>query len=117
MSRRIEIAAAYRDGISNSALTLPAHLEKCTPSYHQYVLRSERRDDLKAWLHEKKIITGIHYPVPVHRMPAYAFLGGEALDLPVTDRLAARILSLPVHDGLTPDETHLVIEAANSFPG
>ena len=113
--RRLQIAAIYDAEIANPSVIKPDHSKDCSPSYHQYVIRSNDRDTLKSSLLDRSIATGIHYPVPVHLMPAYTFLGGDSLDLPVTTREAGRILSLPVHDGLNLEEAHDVAAAVNAF--
>lgn len=115
LARRVEIASIYDEMISHPAVVKPAWADACTPSFHQYVIRCDQRDRLAQWLEEREVATAVHYPVPVHLMPAYRFLGGESLDLPVTVRQADRILSLPVHDALTNDEARRVVTAVNSF--
>ena len=64
--------------------------------FHLYVIRSSRRDDLLTHLQEKGVGAGIHYPVPLHRQPAYAD-GYRALTLPATEAAAAEVVSLPVY--------------------
>ena len=115
LARRIETASHYNERIVNPAVTKPICAETCTPSYHQYVVRSDHRDQLATWLRQHDILTGIHYPVPVHLMPAYRFLDDGSLDLPVTTREARRILSLPIHDALTHEEVDHVISTINAF--
>lgn len=88
------------------------------PVYHQYVLRHGRRDALKAALAKHGVMTNIHYPVPVHKQPAYE---GRILitsgGLPATERLAADVLSLPMFPQLTDSELAQVIEAVRRSLG
>jgi dTDP-4-amino-4,6-dideoxygalactose transaminase len=63
--------------------------------YHLYVIRHPRRDELRENLQKNGIGALIHYPIPIHRQPAYADLGLSSGSLPVTERLAGEILSLP----------------------
>lgn len=77
--------------------------------YHQYTVRHDRRDDLLEALAQRGIETGVFYPVPTHRLPAYA----DAAVLEATDRAAAEVLSLPVRPDLTTEEVGLVVEAVN----
>ena len=67
-----------------------------TPVYHLYVVRVAERDQVQARLTAAGIGTGIHYPVPVHLQKAYSSLGYRAGDLPLTERLAREVLSLPM---------------------
>jgi dTDP-4-amino-4,6-dideoxygalactose transaminase len=84
-------------------------------SYHQYVIRHPDRERLKARLESKGIGTAIHYPVPVHRQPAYE--GRFAIDpggLDTTEVVAREILSLPMFPELTDDRVERVIDAVRS---
>ena len=76
--------------------------------YHLYVVRVRNRDRVQAQLAEAGIGTGIHYPVPVHLQRAYASLGYQKGDLPVTEKLAAEILSLPMFPHLAADDQERV---------
>jgi dTDP-4-amino-4,6-dideoxygalactose transaminase len=78
------------------------------PTYHQYVVRLSERDPARDALAEAGVATGIHYPIPLHRQPALAELGG--FELPVADRLAAEVLSLPVFPELADGERDFVAE-------
>jgi dTDP-4-amino-4,6-dideoxygalactose transaminase len=77
--------------------------------YHLYVVRVSRRDQVLAQIAEAGIGTGIHYPVPVHLQNAYADLGYQKGDLPVTERLASEILSLPMFPHLTAEDQQRVV--------
>ena len=83
--------------------------------YHQYVVRHQRRDELKESLLRQGIEAQIHYPIPVHRQPAYADLGYQTGSLPVTEQISSEILSLPMYAGLTSAELESVANAVNSF--
>lgn len=87
---------------------VPAHK---THVYHQYTIRSRRRDALAARLKEAGIGFGIYYETPIHRQECYQEGAGETPpDLPVTDQVATEVLSLPVHHNLEAREIHEVIE-------
>jgi dTDP-4-amino-4,6-dideoxygalactose transaminase len=114
--RRRRIAGRYASGLAGSAFTLPAPIEGTRHVYHQYVIRSPRRDLLRAFLAERGVNTLVHYPVPVHLQPAYQ--GRIALapgGLPVTERVCNEILSLPLHPRLTDAEVDAVCEALLAF--
>jgi dTDP-4-amino-4,6-dideoxygalactose transaminase len=98
-------ALADVDGIDPIRL-----LPKATSAYHQYVVTLKGRDDAAAHLEARGIATGLHYPVPIHRQPALAGLAGERA-LPNAERLAQRVLSLPISPELTPEQLESVIEA------
>lgn len=113
LARRRRVAALYDAHIRNPEITLPPRQEGVEASYHQYVVRCRDHAAVIDALKAADIGFGIHYPTPVHRMPAYAFLGGETLDLPVTTRACQHILSLPIHEALTDDEALEVAETLN----
>jgi dTDP-4-amino-4,6-dideoxygalactose transaminase len=113
--RRAEIAAAYDHGLKETGLVLPSRHGEVTHAYHQYVVRSNARDVLRARLSERGIGTNIHYPVPVHRQPAYA--QRVALDpgsLRETERAALEVLSLPMYPELTDQAVRAVIDAVHA---
>jgi dTDP-4-amino-4,6-dideoxygalactose transaminase len=78
--------------------------------YHLYVIEVEERDAVRAALDAAGVDTGIHYPVPLHLTPAYRSLGYARGDFPVAERLADRILSLPMHPYLTPEQIEYVAQ-------
>ena len=78
--------------------------------YHLYVVRVSHRDQVQAQLAEAGIGTGIHYPVPVHLQNAYAYLGYQKGDLPLTEKFASEILSLPMFPHLTAEEQQRVVQ-------
>ena len=100
--RRVAIAAAYHAGLADTGLTLPALRSGTTHVYHQYVVRHPDRDHLRGRLQDRGVGTNIHYPVPVHRQPAYAGrLECDPNGLGITEALAGEILSLPMYPELT----------------
>jgi dTDP-4-amino-4,6-dideoxygalactose transaminase len=115
-ARRRELADAYTSRLAGSAFVLPAPVAGTKHVFHQYVIRSPRRDQLRAFLSEKGVNTLIHYPVPVHLQPAYQ--GRITLapnGLPVTERICDEILSLPMHPQLGDAEVEAVCEALLAF--
>jgi dTDP-4-amino-4,6-dideoxygalactose transaminase len=100
--RRATIAAAYDSGLVGTGLVLPKKRRGATHVYHQYVVQHPHRDRFCARLKDRGIGTNIHYPLPVHRQPAYAGrleVGNGGLD--TTDAVAAHILSLPMYPELS----------------
>ena len=105
-SRR-RIAAIY-DAMLPEAARPVATTDGARHAENLYVVRIADRDDVKAELAAAGIGTGIHYPFPIHLMRAYEFLGHKSGDLPVTERLAGEILSLPMYPELpTADAEHV----------
>ena len=117
-ARRIAIADHYREGLAGSTLTPPATRADDSHAYHLYVVQSDRRDALKTHLAADQIGSAVHYPVPVHRQAGY----GEKVvvpksGLPVTDRLAGRILSLPIYPELSEGEVDRVVASIRRYYG
>jgi dTDP-4-amino-4,6-dideoxygalactose transaminase len=83
--------------------------------YHQYVIQTAARDAFREHLNAAGIATGIHYPIPIHRSPAYAALGMGPGTLPTVERLAGRICSLPIFPGLTQFQVGQVARAVADF--
>jgi dTDP-4-amino-4,6-dideoxygalactose transaminase len=111
--RRVLIAEHYRSRLAASTVRLPQTRKGCDHVFHQFVVRSDRRDALKEWLARKEVGTLIHYPVPVHQQPAYAS-GQPTLD--ETERAAREILSLPIFPELTMEQVDRVADAILEFP-
>jgi dTDP-4-amino-4,6-dideoxygalactose transaminase len=86
----------------------PASRPGAEPVFHLYVVRHPRRDLLLEALAERGIQTLIHYPIPVHLQPAFADLGYAEGALPVTERVAREILSLPLYVGLFPRDVEFI---------
>jgi dTDP-4-amino-4,6-dideoxygalactose transaminase len=83
--------------------------------YHLYVVESDQRDALKAALNDRGIATDIHYPLPSHLQPASADLGYAAGALPHTERLAGRVLSLPMYPELPLEHVERVAEQVGAL--
>ncbi len=112
---RRRLAARYSDLLADSPLTLPAEAPDAASAWHLYVVRSEQRDELLAFLNDHGVAAGIHYPVPLHLQPAYADLGYRPGDLPVTEAVASTCLSLPLYPELCHDQQDRVVELLYAF--
>jgi dTDP-4-amino-4,6-dideoxygalactose transaminase len=112
-ARRREIGARYSAGIRNDAIELPPPSGE-DDVRHLFVVRSDRRQALRDHLAAAGVQTDIHYPAPDHRQPCHA---GRYRDvaLPVTERDAERVLTLPCFPEMTDDEVSEVIQACNRF--
>jgi dTDP-4-amino-4,6-dideoxygalactose transaminase len=106
--RRIEIAARYRDRLSESGAELPLVAPQARHVYHLFVARLPRRDTVRAALEEQGIRTGIHYPVPCHLQPPLARYATSSL--PVVERTAAELVSLPMFPHMTNEQVDFVCD-------
>jgi dTDP-4-amino-4,6-dideoxygalactose transaminase len=95
-ARRADIAARYTSALAGTCLELPAVPGWAEPVWHLYVVRSARRDALREALAEAGIGSLIHYPTPPHLQPAYADAGYAKEQFPIAERMAGRLLSLPM---------------------
>ena len=115
-ARRQAIAARYDKGLSGLPLALPRRRADCGHVFHQYVIRSAKRDRLREHLRAAQIGTGIHYPVPVHLQPAYqGRLCEFPAGLPATTRAGREILSLPIYPQLSLAAVDRVISEIRRF--
>jgi dTDP-4-amino-4,6-dideoxygalactose transaminase len=114
-TRRRELAARYARGLSGLPLQLPAERPGACHVYHLYVVRTPRRVELAAFLKERGIQTGVHYPVPTHRQPAVEHL--VPAPLPATEQLVDEILTLPISAGHTDAEIDAVSATVRAFFG
>ncbi len=113
---RRKVAARYRAGLADvPGLRLVAEDAGGSPVYHLFVVRTARRDELAAALAEQGISSAIHYPTPIHLQPAYAKLGIAEGSLPVAERAAREILSLPMFPELTDEQVDRVVAAVRVF--
>jgi dTDP-4-amino-4,6-dideoxygalactose transaminase len=114
-AEKIKICERYLNEIHNDRIELPKVRERATHIWHQFVIRCESRDDLVEYLNKRNVGTIIHYPIPPHLSEAYACLGMKKGDLPVTERCADTVLSIPLYVGMTEDEQEYVIKCLNEY--
>jgi len=103
-------AARYNALLSSAGLVLPAEMDYARHVYHVYAVQSQNRDELQKRLTAAGVQTGVHYPIPIHLQPAYASLGYKGGELPVTENLAERALSLPMFPELSDEQIGRVAE-------
>jgi dTDP-4-amino-4,6-dideoxygalactose transaminase len=106
---RRSVAAHYDRLLGKFAFARPRPPASCRHVYHVYAIELSDRDEALKSLQQAGIGVGIHYPVPVHLQKAYANLGYKAGDFPVTEKLAGRLLSLPIYPELTPEKVADVV--------
>ena len=110
-------AARYRElfADADAKIGLPYEPEWTKPVYHLFVVRTQERDELMKYLASVGIGTAIHYPIPLHLQNAYADLGYTKGDFPVTEKVAAEIVSLPMFPQLQADQQSRVASGVVSF--
>lgn len=116
-ARRRHLANLYHHHLAGLPFVLPVTRPGCEPVFHLYVIQTDHRDRLQKYLAEQGIGSAIHYPIPVHRQPAYMRPGQATPYLPVTERVCGRVLSLPLHPHLTDNQIHQVGQALAQFSG
>jgi dTDP-4-amino-4,6-dideoxygalactose transaminase len=104
---RLTEALASVDGI-----TPPTEPDGFTHVYHQYTVRTENRETLRAYLDAANVDTAIYYPTPIHRQPPYQHLD---VDAPEADRAAETVVSLPVHPGLSDADVDRLATLLNAY--
>ena len=111
---RQKIASLYIQAISNDKITVPQMpLNAAEHVWHLFVVRCEKRNELQAYLEENGIQTLIHYPVPPHLQEAYQSF--NHLHFPITEKIHAEVLSLPISSLITADEMKKITETINRF--
>jgi dTDP-4-amino-4,6-dideoxygalactose transaminase len=114
--KRQEAAKRYQKLFSSvEGVVAPHEPESSRAVYHLYVVRVQDRAGLQKHLGEAKIDTGIHYPVPLHLQKAYANFGYKEGDFPVTEKIAAEIVSLPMYPQLQAEQQERVVQKIVEF--
>lgn len=112
---RRKLAAVYKEGLKD----LPVKIIKETMGgknvYHLFVIKAKERDKLADYLKNKGIGTGVHYPIPIHLMPSFSYLGYKKGEFPVSERASREVLSLPIHPRLSKDDFGYVISVIREF--
>ncbi len=111
IKERQRLARRYNIGLSHTPFILPVLSSSRLDShvFHLYVVRHRQRDKIRKFLGDRGIGTAIHYPVPIHLMPAYKNLGYQKGDFPVAEEAAKTIFSLPLYPGLTDAQQDRII--------
>jgi len=107
-------AAQYTKLLADSEIGLPRERPYARHVYHVYAIRTKEREHLQRALQEEGIQTGIHYPIPVHLLPAYADLGHHAGAFPHSERAANEVLSLPMFPELCGSQIDEVSRAVSN---
>jgi len=115
--QRIANAKQLDEGLAELGehIVIPRRTPKVKQVFHTYVIRATNRDELLAYLQKQGIGAKVHYPIPLHLQEAAKDLGYKTGDFPVCEEHCRTIISLPVHQHLTPEEMEYMIEHINKF--
>lgn len=111
--KRQKLAAFYYENIQNPLITLPSRIPDENNVYHQFPVFCERRDELQEYLKTNGIQTLIHYPIPPHKQECYK--EWNARSYPITEKIHAQELSIPMNQVVNLDEAKEVVKSLNSF--
>lgn len=101
--------------LSTSPVGVLARDPRAKHVFHQYVIRAQRRDELRKFLADRKIGSEIYYPLPLHLQPAFSYLALKSGDMPASERAALEVLALPMFPELTDAEIRRVVESISDF--
>jgi dTDP-4-amino-4,6-dideoxygalactose transaminase len=113
--RRRQIAARFSGACDPHSITSPRSVPGTSPCFHLYVVRVQERDRFGAFCEERGIGSAQHYPVPIHKQPAYQGRLPGADDLPNTERLYREIVTLPLYPELGRDEVERIAAALRAW--
>lgn len=115
-AERVAIAERYSTEIKNPAIQLPSmRVAENNHVYHQYVIRTKKRDEFQKYLADNGIKTVIHYPIPPHLAECYGYLGYKEGDFPIAEQYAEEVLSLPMFNGIADKEIRYLIRVVNAY--
>lgn len=104
-AERSEAVRRYTEALGDiTGLILPREHPGARSAWHLFTVRTPDRDGLREHLSSRRIASAVHYPRPIHLQPAMAVAGGQPGSLPVSERLSAEVLSLPLYPEITPDQ-------------
>jgi dTDP-4-amino-4,6-dideoxygalactose transaminase len=110
-ARRTEIAKTYDDAFRSTGWYTPKEESGCRSSWHLYVLRHSKRNDIVKTLDDLGVSALIHYPIPPHLQKAYSSLGYFRGDFPIAEKLSGEVFSLPIGPHLSVENMHRVVES------
>lgn len=114
--QRIDNASLYQQHLSGiKEIILPAVRPGTVHTYHLFMIRAQRRNELQEYLKNHGIETAIHYPTALPLLPAYAYLGATHADYPVAAQLQQEILSLPMYPELSEESIQYIADTIRAF--
>ncbi len=114
--RRRQIAGMYDELLGDcDGVVLPERLPHRRHVFHQYVIRAEKRDQLRSFLKDHGVFSGVYYPLSLHLQPCFAALGHKEGDFPESERATREVLALPIFAEMTDVQVHTAAEAIRGF--
>jgi len=114
---RRQRAQVYSEMLADANVVTPYESPDCESVYHIYAVQVDERQSVLQKLRARGIGASVHYPIPVHLQPACADMNLQQSELPHTESLAQRTLSLPIYPELTPDQARTVVEELRRIVG
>ena len=112
-AKRQRLAAYYYDNISNPLVSLPSRIPDENNVYHQFPIFCKKRDELQEYMKARGVQTLIHYPIPPHKQECYKAWNDRSY--PITERIHAQELSIPMNQVITEEEARYIVEVINKF--
>ncbi len=114
-AERRRVALSYREHLKGVPVTTPSLHDDHEQVFHVFVIETEKRDQLQAYLKENGVPSIIHYPVPAHLQKAYDHLNHKEGDFPVTEKLCREVMSLPIYPEMPEEHIAYVAETIRKF--
>ncbi len=116
IAARQDAAQQYAEYLKDiNEITLPKMVSFSTHTFHQYTIRTQKRDELQQYLKKYEIPSMIYYPEALHLQKAYQYLGYKPGDFPVAEQVVRQVLSLPMHTELKGDQIRYITETIINF--
>ena len=116
LKARKKVAIYYDEHLAEiEEIQIPMRSNYSTHTFHQYTIKTDRRDDLQQFLKSKDIPTMIYYPKPIHLQKGYLSLGYKMGDFPNAEKLADTVLSIPMHTELDEDQVKYIVTSLKEF--
>jgi len=116
VDRRRQIADRYREALlRDTSIEAPSEAPGCRHAMHLFVVCADRRDELRAYLASQEVGSALHYPMPIHRQPAYEAYGTTPEVLAATDQLYRRMVTLPLYPRLSAEQVEKVCSALQDW--
>lgn len=109
--------ACRYDRLLKNIVEIPFEGENEKSAYHTYTIQTERRDELAKYLEKSGVGSRVHYPIPIHLQKAANCYGYKKGDFPICEKQAAKILSLPIYQGLSDDDIEFICDRIKEFLG
>ncbi|HNX90784.1 MAG TPA: DegT/DnrJ/EryC1/StrS family aminotransferase [Candidatus Omnitrophota bacterium] len=114
---RRKVAEKYNAALAGLPVVTPKVAKECVHTYHQYMLATDKRDALMKHLNDNGVASRIYYPVPLHIQPCYKDLGYKNGSMPVSEKAACAVLSLPIYPELTGEQIKYITDTIKAFFG